>query len=75
MNVSTDKAANPTRFWGIQAYRGTVDLGMVSGPRAPTVGAFRQRVGESRFGFHRLHEQIEDGGPLTVTDPEVPGSS
>ena len=74
VNISTDKAANPTCMLGYSkrmAERITADFAQLRA-WAVRLGAVRQRARLARFsGIHAFTAQIQRGGPVTVTHPDV----
>jgi len=74
--ISTDKAVNPTNVMGatkLLAERLTVSANSYRGHRKTVFSTVRfGNVMDSRGSVIPLFKkQIEDGGPLTVTDPEM----
>jgi dTDP-glucose 4,6-dehydratase len=74
VNISTDKAANPCSVLGYSK-RVAERLTAECGRRATTGTYLSVRFGNvlgSRGSFiHAFRSQIEHGGPVTVTDPDV----
>jgi FlaA1/EpsC-like NDP-sugar epimerase len=75
VNISSDKAANPTSVLGRSkrlAERLTASHAGVHGERARFMSVrFGNVLGSRGSVLHTFAAQIESGGPLTVTDPEV----
>lgn len=73
INISTDKAANPTSFLGRSkkiAERLTAWMGETTGGSYLSV-RFGNVIGSRGSMLPTFISQIESGGPLTVTDPLV----
>jgi FlaA1/EpsC-like NDP-sugar epimerase len=73
VNISTDKAANPTSVLGYSkrvAERLTADYAQTTGERYVSV-RFGNVLGSRGSVLHSFVTQIDRGGPVTVTDPEV----
>lgn len=73
VNISTDKAADPSSVLGRSKYiteRLAAGFADVSGTRFLSV-RFGNVLGSRGSVMHTFRAQIESGGPLTVTDPEV----
>ena len=73
VNISTDKAANPTTVLGHSkrvAEKLTAWMARDSGERYVSV-RFGNVIGSRGSMLPLFSEQIRQGGPLTVTDPEV----
>ena len=78
--VSTDKAVNPTNVMGaskrlaeiyVQSLGCAVKEGKVGGCTQFVTTRFGNVLGSNGSVIHRFKEQIENGGPVTVTDPEI----
>lgn len=78
--VSTDKAVNPTNIMGctkrlaeiyVQSLGLSVEKGDVKGSTTFVTTRFGNVLGSNGSVIPRFKEQIEKGGPLTVTDPEI----
>ncbi|MGI9030169.1 MAG: nucleoside-diphosphate sugar epimerase/dehydratase, partial [Ilumatobacteraceae bacterium] len=73
VNISTDKAANPTSVLGYtkrMAERLTAHFGVSSSHDYLSV-RFGNVLGSRGSVLTSFHEQIAQGGPITVTDPDV----
>lgn len=73
VNISTDKAADPTSVLGYSkrlAERLTADFALHHHGRYVSV-RFGNVLGSRGSVIHVFREQIERGGPVTVTHPEV----
>ena len=72
INISTDKAADPTSVLG-QTKRLTEQMtaGMAAGNRRYVSVRFGNVLGSRGSVLNTFREQIAQGGPVTVTDPEV----
>ena len=73
VNISTDKAADPTSVLG---YSKRIVERLTSavaqpGARSLRLGAVRERPGQQGVGADAFADQIDNGGPVTVTHPQV----
>jgi FlaA1/EpsC-like NDP-sugar epimerase len=73
--VSTDKAVNPTNIMGAskrlaEIYVQWMDQQKLTSTKLITT-RFGNVLGSNGSVIHRFKEQIENGGPLTVTHPEI----
>ena len=78
--VSTDKAVNPTNVMGaskrlaeiyIQSLGCAIKEGKVQANTQFVTTRFGNVLGSNGSVIHRFREQIESGGPVTVTDPNI----
>ncbi|MBD5200936.1 MAG: polysaccharide biosynthesis protein [Bacteroidales bacterium] len=78
--VSTDKAVNPTNIMGctkrlaeiyVQSLGLALEKGLVKGKTTFVTTRFGNVLGSNGSVIPRFTEQIERGGPVTVTDPEI----
>ncbi|MDE7160825.1 MAG: polysaccharide biosynthesis protein [Muribaculaceae bacterium] len=78
--VSTDKAVNPTNIMGctkrlaeiyVQALGLAIEHGKKPGKTTFVTTRFGNVLGSNGSVIPRFKEQIERGGPVTVTDPEI----
>lgn len=78
--VSTDKAVNPTNIMGctkrlaeiyVQSLGLAVQGGKIKGNTTFVTTRFGNVLGSNGSVIPRFQEQIERGGPVTVTDPEI----
>lgn len=78
--ISTDKAVNPTNIMGctkrlaeiyVQSLGLAIESGRVNGCTQFVTTRFGNVLGSNGSVIPRFTEQIEKGGPITVTDPEI----
>ncbi len=78
--ISTDKAVNPTNIMGcskrlaeiyVQSLNMAIQKGEVSGKTKFITTRFGNVLGSNGSVIPRFKEQIRNGGPVTVTHPEI----
>lgn len=78
--VSTDKAVNPTNIMGctkrlaeiyVQSLGLAIENGLRKGKTKFVTTRFGNVLGSNGSVIPRFREQIENGGPITVTHPEI----
>jgi len=74
VNISTDKAVLPTTFMGVTKRISEMLIQVLSQQNSFTkfsIVRFGNVIGSSGSVIPIFQKQIKDGGPVTVTDPEV----
>ncbi len=78
--ISTDKAVNPTNIMGtskrmaeiyVQSLGKAISQGLVKGSTKFVTTRFGNVLGSNGSVLPRFREQIANGGPVTVTHPEI----
>lgn len=78
--ISTDKAVNPTNIMGcskrlaeiyVQSLGMAIEQGKVKGKTKFVTTRFGNVLGSNGSVIPRFREQIQNGGPVTVTHPEI----
>ncbi|MCM1522560.1 MAG: polysaccharide biosynthesis protein [Muribaculaceae bacterium] len=78
--ISTDKAVNPTNIMGctkrlaeiyVQSLGLAIEKGFVKGNTTFVTTRFGNVLGSNGSVIPRFREQLEHGGPITVTHPEI----
>ena len=70
--ISTDKAVNPTSIMGVSKRVGELVMQGYSGNGTKFITVrFGNVIGSNGSVIHVFRKQIREGGPVTITDPEV----